>query len=396
MAMSKREKLLAAGVASIAGLLGGNYAINTVRSGFDEQQAKIDRTKSNIEKLEDVIFQGKLNAKKIDGIREKSLPSDPERVLSTYTTWLTEVGEEVGIQGLFVGKYGSPKPKDAFTEYAFVLKGKCRTDQVIELLAEYYDQDFLHTIESLQMNPVARERDLFELELRSRALALKDAPKEVTPSEEPSGRLKMDVDKYKDVILARNPFSPPNKAPSIETDSRLEIVVGDRWSESLKASDEEGHSVDWEIVGEAPEGVELNGSRLNYSPESTGEVLVTVRASDSGWPSMSTEKRIRLVVNEAEKEVVKVEPPKFDDATKAFASAIVEGAKGPQVCVRVLTKSETLWLSVGDEIDVGTVQASVVEISPAGSFVEFQSGDRRWTLGMDETLAEAFKKSDVD
>lgn len=395
MAMTKREKLLATGVAAIAGLFGGNYVINTVSSGFEEQQADIDRTKGKIEKLDDVIFQGKLDAKKLEKVRSKSLPSDPERVLATYTTWLTEIGDSVGIRDLYVGKYGRPIPKDAYTQYSFELKGKCKTDQVVELLAQFYDQDFLHTIESLQMNPVIRERDVFELTLRARALALKGAPKEVTPSEEPSGRLKMDVDEYKDVILARNPFSPPNEPPRIETDSRLEIVLGDRWSESLKASDQEGHQVNFELV-DAPEGVELNGSRLNFSPEETGEYLVTVRASDTGWPSMSTEKRIRLVVNEPEKEEEKVEPPKFDEATIAFASAILQSAKGPQLFVRVPTASDTLKLYVGDKIDVGSVQAEVISIDPLGSYVELQTGDRRWTLGMDESLAEAFKKSEID
>lgn len=395
MAMTKREKLLASGIAGIGCLLGGQYAINSVSSGFEELQTQIDRTQDKIDDHEDVIFKGQLDGKQLAELKGKSLPADPEEALSTYVSWLTQVGRSVGIEGLSVVKKGNAISTDAYTQYDFALQGKCKTDQVVELLAKFYDKDYMHSISTLSMQPDPRERDVFNLVIRAKALALKGASKDAEPSEEPSGRLKMDVAEYKDVILARNPFSPPNRAPSIETDS-FEMVVGDRWSDVLKAKDEEGHNVNWELVGEAPEGIELNGSRLSYSPQSPREVLVAVRARDTGWPAMSAEKKIRLKVTEPVKEEEKVEPPKFDDATQAFASAIVQGAKGPEVCMRVKTKSETLWLSIGDDIDVGTVKAKVITINPIESYVEFESEERRWTLGMDESLSEAFQKSAVD
>lgn len=396
MAMTKREKLLASGIAGIGCLLGGQYAINSVRSGYEELQTQIDRTQDEIDDHEDMIFKGQLDGKKLADLKGKSLPTDPEEALATYVSWLTQVGRSVGIDGLSVDKKGRATTTDAYTAHAFELKGKCKTDQVVELLAKFYDKDYLHSISTLSMLPDARERDVFTLVIRAKALALNGAPKDAEPSEEPSGRLKMDVSEYKDVILARNPFSPPNRAPSIETKSTLEIVQGERWSERLEAKDEEGHDTSWELKGDVPEGLELNGGRLSFSPEKVGEYDVSVVAIDSGWPAMSSEKKIRLVVKPPEKKVAKVEPPKFDDATKAFASAIVQGAKGPQLCVRVMTKSETLWLSVGDDIDVGTVKAKLITINPRESYVEFESEERRWTLGMDESLSEAFQKSAID
>lgn len=397
MAMTKREKLLASGIAGIGCLLGGQYAINSVSSGFEELQTQIDRTQDKIDDHEDVIFKGQLDGKQLAELKGKSLPADPEEALSTYVSWLTQVGRSVGIEGLSVVKKGNAISTDAYTQYDFALQGKCKTDQVVELLAKFYDKDYMHSISTLSMQPDPRERDVFNLVIRAKALALKGASKDAEPSEEPSGRLKMDVAEYKDVILARNPFSPPNLAPSIETDSTLEIVLGDRnWNEVLEAKDPEEHDSNWKLKGDIPDGVKLNGGRLSFSPESVGEYDVTVVATDSGWPAMSTEKKIRLVVTEPVKEEEKVEPPKFDDATQAFASAIVQGAKGPEVCMRVKTKSETLWLSIGDDIDVGTVKAKVITINPIESYVEFESEERRWTLGMDESLSEAFQKSAVD
>ncbi|HBE70081.1 MAG TPA: hypothetical protein DDW52_18190 [Planctomycetaceae bacterium] len=396
MAMTKRERMLATGVGAIGVLLGGQYGVNYVQSGFETQEKSIKSTRNEIEKLEDSIFEGQLANRTLEKLREKSLPSDENVLRKEYTNWLTALGRQTGVEGLSVNKFGRTITTDAYTEYDFNIAGKCRTDEVVDFLAAFYDKDYLHSIASLSMTPIPREQDMFMMDAKIRAIALNDAPKDVMPSDEPSGRLKKSADKYREVILARNPFSPPNNPPKIETDSKLEIVAGERWSESLKASDEEGHDVEFELVGEAPEGLELRGGRLNFKPEVPGEYELLVRAIDSGFPSMTSEKKVRLVVTEPPKEEPKEEPPEFDEATQTEITAVVRGNRGPQVGLHAKTKSETMWLSVGDEIDIGTIKAKIIDINPAESFAELESDGKRWTIGMNESLTTAFARSEVD
>ncbi len=399
MAMTQRERYLAIGVASIAGIVGVQYMYSTVRDGLDKKQRLIDNARSQVETLDQTINQGMIDSTKLEALAEKSLPSDSQVLLADYTTWLTDIGKSSGVDGLSVRALGQPRFDKVgnFTAYSFELVGTAKTDQVIDLLAKFYDKDYLHTLDVVQVDPIPRTRDVFRVTLKSRALALKIAAPDQEPSEQPSGRLQLSPEEYKEAVLARNPFSPPNNAPDIKTSSSLEITLGDnRWNKPLEAEDTEGHGIEWSLVGDAPEGARLRNGTLYFSPTEVGEFDVTVQAKDKGWPSMSQEKKIRLVVKEPAKEVEKVEPPKFDAATQAFVSAIVSGQKGPQACIRSLTESQPYWVAAGDDLEVGTIKAKVISISVAESFVELQSDEIRWTVGMDSSLAESFAKSQVD
>jgi hypothetical protein len=393
MAMTQREKYLAIGVASVVGLVGMQYGYNSIRTSMDKKQRKINAARAEVDKLDQVISQGEVDSMKLQALSNLSLPSDPEKVLSEYKTWLTEIGEDAGISGLAVKDGGRPRETKAYITYTFALTGQAKTDQVIELMAKFYDKNYLHTLDKVIVTPIARKRDEFNVSLTARAMAMKIAPPDQEPLETPSGRLNSDLDEYKDIILARNPFSPPNNAPEIKTGRELEITLGENWSHPLEADDEEGDRVDWELVGDGPNGLELRRGSLSWSPEETGEFEVAVRGTDTGWPAMSSEKRIRLVVKEAPKEEPKVEAPKFDAATKTFVSAIVSGQRGPEACIRSLTEPEPMWLAKGEQLSVGAIEAKILNINVAESFLELETDGKRWTMGMEESLADAYKKS---
>jgi hypothetical protein len=92
----------------------------------------------------------------------------------------------------------------------------------------------------------------------------------------------------------------------------------------------------------------------------------------------------------------KVEEPKFDPATQSRVSAVLGGRKGPEAWIRSMTDGKTFELAVGDDFELGTIKAKVVSINLKESFVELETDGRRWTVGMDSTLTEAFAKSQVD
>lgn len=396
MAMNQRERFLAIGVGVVAGVFGVQYVYNSVRSSIDAKQNSIDATRTQINKLNQVITQGAIDERKIEALAAKSLPTNHEASLSSYAAWLTEIGRAVGIQNLDVSKKGRPQSTDAYTEFAFSVTGKCKTDQVIDFMAKFYDQDYLHTLRSVNVTPVPRELDMFSVNIEARALSLKAAAEDQEPTGEPSGRLAMDLDQYKAQILGRNPFSPPNKPPTIETSSSLETTVGSSWGETLKGTDAEGHDVDFDVINELPEGMRFRGNSLSFRPQEAGEYEIVVRATDSGFPAMSTEKTIKLVVKEKEKVVETVAEPKFDAATQAFVTAVVNGATGPQAWIHSRTESRRIDVTTGDEIEVGTIKAQVVSINVSESFIEFETDGAHWTIGMDTSLAEGFKKSQID
>ena len=207
----------------------------------------------------------------------------------------------------------------------------------------------------------------------------------------------MSLADYKEKILNRNPFSPPNNAPQITTGSSHSINRGEQWTLQLESKDSEGHRVNFEVVSdELPEGLRVRDGVLSWRPSENGVHELLVRATDDGWPQRSTEQRIKLAVVDPPPVEVKVETPTFDVASQAFVSAILSGKSGPEAWIRSRTDGNTLYLSKGADFELGSIKAKVVDINLNEDFVEFETDGARWTIGMDDSLADAYKKSQVD
>lgn len=270
----------------------------------------------------------------------------------------------------------------------------CPTDKAVELVGKFYDKNYLHRITNLQVTPSPREVNVVSIELDIQALALAGADQFQEPSGEPSGRLAMSIDEYKQVILDRNPFSPPNKPPRITTSSQQDLTRGESEPIELAADDPEGNNIEWEIISEdIPEGLELRGRTISWRPSENGEYEIEIRANDRGWPNRYDDKKLVLTVEDP---VVDVEKPEFDVATQAYVSALISGSGGPQVWIRSRTDGNVLYLSEGSDFELGTIKAKVVSINPKENFAEFETEGRHWTIGMDKSLAQAYADSQID
>ncbi len=395
--MTPRERLLAIGVGATVSLFGIQYGVSTIRGSMSAKQAELESVEQEWQEAQMTETAGMLAGQKLNRLKDKSLPANPNTPVAQYTSWLLSIADESGLQSPSTITPKNPmQSNSAFQAYDFTLKGKCGTDQVIDLLARFYDKDYLHTIKSLNLNQT-KDANIFDVTLVAQALVLTGASSNQPPSKSPSGRLAMSIDEYKQSILNRNPFSPPNQPPTIATGRSQEIKVGENWQLGLEAKDPENQRVNFELVStDLPKGLRIRGSEMSWKPEEVGEYAVTVRAKDSGWPSKSTEQKLTLRVIEPPKEVVKTPEKKFDIATQAFVTSMVSGRTGPQASIRSRTEGKTVELIEGGEIEVGEIKAKVVSINLNEEFIELETDGARWMLDWGVSVAEAYKKSQID
>ena len=398
--MSQRERFLAIGVAVVVGLFGAQYLFNKVSTTLAEKQDAVDAARSESEDMDKVITSGKISVKKMEDLTRKSLPRDEEALIAQYSAWLTQLGQDVQMDPLKVTVPDRPiKTTDSYTAYNFGLQGECALDKATEVIAKFYDKDYLHKMRNLKINLSNKEPNRVQVQFDAQALSLKSAPEDQEASADSSGRLAMSISEYQEKILSRNPFSPPNESPKFDIDRSYELVQGESFRLAMKATDPElgENAVDFQLVSdEVPEGMRYRRGELSWRPQELGDYEVTVRATDRTWPKQSSDRRIRFKVVEPVEEEVK-EPPKFDKATQAFVSALLSGRNGPEVWIRSRTDGNTLKLTESQDFELGNIKAKVIEINLREDFVPlvspYEDGVIRWSIGMDISLADAFSAS---
>lgn len=396
--MTQRERYLAMGVGVVVGLFGVNFAFTTVRDTLQHKQDLVDTARKESDSMKRIATSGTLAARKLDQLKTKSLPTTQEILVAQYKAWLTKAALEAGMSDIKVTTPEQPlKSTPAYKVYRFSLTGSCRIEECLELLATYYDTDYLHTLQSFKLT-MTKVPNVVQISLDSQALALDVAAPKQEPSGESSGRLAMTAEEYKQKILGRNPFAPPNQAPKLAIDKSHEIHRGTTWEQIVKTEDVENHDVDVKLVSsEVPEGLQLNGKTFKWSPQENGTYEILLQATDRGWPRASTEQKLTLNVVDPPKAEEPAPPPvKFDAASQAFLSALLSGRSGPEAWIRSRVEGKTVELSEGSEFEIGTVKAKVVGINLNEDFVEMESEGVRWTIGMDTSLADAYARSKID
>ncbi len=412
MAMTQRERYLAMGVGVVVGLFGVQYVVNSIRNSLQQKQDLVDAARAESDDMNRIATSGTIAARKLDQLRVKSLPTNPEALVAQYKSWLTRCAEEAGITDIVINSperatfansaiTRKDKKQPPYTAYKFSLTGACSTEQWLDFLARYYDTDYLHSIQNLKVT-MTKEPNWISISLDSTAISLKGADSNQKPTGKSSGRLAMSADEYKKSILSRNPFSPPNNPPSLaftndDEAAFAKVYRGSLFERTLKPSDYENHNVTLEIVDQAPEGLRLNGKTLSWTPKENGEYTFVIRATDSGLPHASKEEKIVLtVVDPPKPEEPTPPPPKFDVATQAFVSALLSGRAGPEAWIRSRTEGKTVALLEGSDFEIGSVKAKVVGINLNEDLVELESDGVRWTIGMDTSLADAFAKGKIN
>lgn len=404
--MNPRERLLAIAVAALLVLFGLNVGLKSLVATLSEKEDRVDRAFAELESLSNTIRLGTKATDTLQLLTAKSLPRDPEAAESQYTSWLYELANESGMRQIKVVAQGRPvkvAPQgqplgtpEAYIAHEFVLSGVCKLDRVIDLLGNYYDRDYLHQISSLKLMPT-RDSNLIQVDLTSKAIALAKANPKQEASLESSGRLAMSLDEYKEVILDRNPLSPPNLPPVFVTRSTHEVTIGQPWQIDLQAEDPDGNRVSFELLSdpeELPEAFSMQGSQLRWQPKEKGEQRVSVRAVDDGWPRKSTD--LTLVLKAVEPAAPPQKTQSLDPAEQAFLTGLASGRGGSRGWIRSLTEGTSIDIYEGAEIEIGSIAARVIRINVLEDYVELETDGLRWFADMNTSLADAFQKSQVD
>lgn len=401
MAMNKREKYLAIGVASIVGIVAIQYVLSSVRGGIDAKQKRLDVLLTNIEKYDQTLTDCVLATKRLNDLKKKSLPSSDEVAKNQYSAWLLDLANKNGMQNVGLDRpEASGLRSDAFAAYRFVLNGDMRVDDFIKLVHAYYDRDYLQRIRSLKVERHRDDADHVRIKLDTEAVALKMAPARQEASLASSGRLKKSAQQYQAEILARHPFAPPNLAPQLSVAGSHDVPRDRDWSLELKAVDPDPkHKVRYELLSAKPEGLEFSeeSGKISWKPKANGTHELLVQALDSGFPPKKSQQKLTLNVVDPPVTAPTVEAPKFDVASQSFVSAVVSGRDGAQVWIRTKTDNKLLKVKVGDDISVGNVKGKVIGVNVDEQFAELETEGRHWTLGMDDaSLQAAYSRSKED
>lgn len=412
MNMTQRERYLAIAVGAVLVLLLANMGFKSIRKELTQAENRVEKAQTDLNALKSAFENGQRAAIKIERLEPKSLPSNKDLAVSQYMSWLTEVANQVGVTPASVAlnrtipvttqattsNNAQRKPTEAFQIHEFTLTGKCHNEKVIELLALYYNREYLHRITKLTINREPKQANIVSLQLTTQAVSLAKAAADQKPSLQPSGRLAMNIDDYKKTILERNPFSLPNNPPKFETGRSHELTIDKPWSLQLQATDAEGDPVTYEMLTESeklPEGLTMSRGEISWTPKNKGEKELLIRAIDGGWPRKSTDLKLTLKPVEAKVEVVEA-PNTLDPAKQAFLTGLASGPTGAQGWILSKAEGRGIDITEGSEINIGSIKATVVKINVREDHVVLETEGSRWVFDQTSALADAWAKSKVD
>ncbi len=397
MNLSQREKLLAGGVGLVVILLLGNYFWGTIRKAFDAKLETIAALQKEKEDKALQIVAGTIAKAKMNRVLPSSLPSNEERAQAEYMEWLIALAEEAKLVDPQPRALGSSTEGDLYQSFKFQLSGIGTIENATSLLYAFQAKDYLHRVQRFDLRPITNSNppNRMNIVLDIEVLAMKSAKPNQPPPGNNSPRISKPLDEYLATIAGRNIFAPTNQPPVLASTRRVDATVGIRMDVGIEAKESDpGQTVTYAIEGEAPKGMEIDpqSGKLTWTSNELGEFKVAVRASDSGIPSRSSVQMVSIRV--AEPPPPAKEPPKFDIASQAYLTALIADTKGPAAWVRSKTEGKTIYLRKGDELKLGDVIGKVIEVRP--DFVELETDGKRWTVGLDESIADAYKKSLVD
>ncbi len=385
--MTSRERLLAALVAVALLVLVGSFGIRKVLGLFEQRHQTIAQLELTVNKKKLILIKGKKARRTLAVYQQRSLPSDPVLASSRYRAWLHDWAERSGIESENVKYVSARRFGSDYIEFSFSLVCQADLQKMVRLLYDFYSVDYLHRIERMSAKPLKNNR--LALKFAITALALTDAPKDRTLGELPANRLALsDVDKYLEVIVNRNPYSPANKPPEFVSTDTERGYINQPMTIKPRVRDPEDNRVTYELGKTELTGLSIDpqSGKIEWTPDRKGEFEVLVYATDDGLPPRKTSTTIKMVVTDPPPpEKPKPVPPSFDEAKFAFVSGIVEVNGQWQVWVTSRTDGKLVKLRQGDSFQIGLMKGAIEQINPRYVDIRVEGKLRRVRFG--ESLA---------
>lgn len=391
--MSDREKILGIAVGGLLALFAVFGIYRMVNSGFESKHEEIVDLDSKLKVEKGINLAAMRDRAEVAEFQRRSLPGNAEAAHLEFVHWLELQVKEVGLTKESVNFDAIPRTKEKFKELSYTVMGLGDIRQVSELLYRIHSADNLHRVRTLDL---VKQKEANQLKINMRVDALSMADMEGTPKvpvgEVDKTKLAMSLDEYRDILSARNLFSPANQAPRFARLRTQEVEIGKRLSYKVSAEDPEEHDLVFQIGEDAPSSMDISKSgTLTWRPKEEGEYEFKVYVADKGIPSKEDVATLKVrVIPEREPEPEEKEE-EFDDATLAILTAIVQGARDPmpQMCMYLRSKDESKYLQQGDRIRIGKWKGEVVEVDPDRNLVRLSNDEGEFELRLGEALADA-------
>ncbi|MGB7329548.1 MAG: cadherin repeat domain-containing protein [Rubripirellula sp.] len=393
--MTQRERFLAILVGGLLIAGGIWWGIGNYRSAVKKRTNEITRLQQEQQRLTEQQLQGEYANRQMGEYMVRSLPGDLEIAQGLYQQWLISIVQQNDVRGYSVDPLGPRPVGGLYQQMSFRVLGTADIPKTIGLLHSFYAKDYLHRIRDLSVRPA--KTGGFTVEMTVDAVALMSAPDQLPERDDPSWRVDDELAVYRDTIMNRNLFQPPNQAPSYAGSPTIEAIIGRNTPAPLAFKDAEGNSLKYELVDGPTELVSLNASSgtLEINSPEKQEFPITVMVTDNGYPARTTEQKLTVkVVDPPPPPTPEPEKPKFDDATQTVLTGLVKGRGDWEAWMHVRTRDKTLKLRVGDKFEIGTLKGEVVEVTRRYAVLEIDG--RRFNLEQSGNLSEAAKAAEED
>jgi hypothetical protein len=329
MALKKREKILL--ILTVVMVVVVGFVLLSKGAGGERLGVLRGRNTSLAQQksdLEEEAAPGRQAAAKLAEWRKRALPEDHDLAFRLYNSWLELTIEDLGMRGADITP-SSPVERGVYTVLRFKVQGQWTLDQITRFLYQFYAADYLHKVNTLNLNPVADSRNrLLTTVMTIEALCVQGADHE---SELPSGgssRLAhAKLDEYRRVILQRH-------------------MESDYYAST-------------------------DGLFASYTPKPRG--------------------RERPPREEVVVEPPPTTRPQFDFSQYTYLSSIqnIDGQK--VVWLRDRPRGVTHRLKEGDPFEVGSVGGEIALIQPDEEYIEFENGNGRWRLDLGNQLQQSIR-----
>ncbi len=398
--MNQRERMLAIVVGFLVVGAGLFYGTKSITKIFTSRSETIAKLQDDIDGKEVLRHRGSIARRVLDEYAKRSLPGNQELANSRYRAWLHQWCKQAKIERANVNYISKQQvlldKEPIFDQHTFSVSCQATLPQLVALLYEFYSEDYLHRIKTMTAVPLGKDKQLL-VNIWVEALAFPGvADHELVAM--PSQRLAFDsLDKYYDVIVERNPYSPANEPPKFAGDQTERGIVNRRMSFKPSVDDPEKGQLTFRVDHDGLEGLTIDPQtgKIEWTPDKVGEFEVLVYATDDGLPAKESSQKIRLAV--AEPPPPREDPPPrrtFDEAKYTFVTGIVEVNGRRQVWLTLRTEGKRLRLFEGDSFQVGSLEGKILRIHERE--VEIKTPNQVLSVRFGQNLSEGHVLSTND
>jgi hypothetical protein len=214
--MTQREKILAAAVAAMVLLWGGNRMWTRYNNSIAAKRMQLSAAKERLIQARTALDRGEEAVNHREAWQQRSLPADREAAQSLYRVWLET---QFKAAGLTVEEFQPAQrltPAVGYSAVGYTVSAHGPLKSLANFLHEYYRSRLLQQITRLQLRPDANPAQL-RISLQTEALILPGTANENLPEGVAERSAKPKAADYAESIGARNLFAvyrPPGAQPT--------------------------------------------------------------------------------------------------------------------------------------------------------------------------------------